>query len=73
MALTRLADVAAEHLRKADAAIGLLPRELRAVFALTALLRSQLKRLKLDAPFAPQPELADWRKIGVLGWWKLRN
>jgi phytoene synthase len=73
VALTRLAEIAADHLRKADAAIGALPRELRAVFAPTALLRSQLKGLKLDTPFAPQPDLADWKKIAVLSWWKLRR
>lgn len=72
VALTRFADVAAEHLRKADTAIAALPRALRPVFAPTALLRSQLKRLKLDAPFAPPPDLPDWQKIAVLGWWKLR-
>jgi phytoene synthase len=71
VALTRFADLAGEHLRKADDAIAALPRELRAAFAPTALLRSQLKRVNLDAPFAPQPDLADWQKIAALGWWKL--
>ncbi len=73
VALTRFAELAAEHLRKADVAIAVLPREVRAVFAPTALLHGQLKRLDLDAPFAPQPDLADWLKIAVLGWWKLRR
>jgi len=71
VALTRFAELAAEHLRKADVAIAGLPRGLRAVFAPTALLHGQLKRLDLDAPFAPQPDLADWQKIAALGWWKL--
>jgi phytoene synthase len=71
IALTRFADVATDHLRRADAAIAALPHDLRAVFAPTALLRAQLKRLRFDAPFAPQPDLADWWKIAVLGWWKL--
>ena len=71
IALTRFAELAADHLHKADAAIAALPRDLRAAFAPSALLRSQLKRLNLDAPFAPQPDLADWQKIAVLGWWKL--
>jgi phytoene synthase len=71
VALTRFADLASDHLRKADAAIAALPRDLRAAFALIALLRPQLKRLNLDAPFAPQPDIADWQKIAVLGWWKL--
>jgi phytoene synthase len=73
IALTRFADIAAEHLQKADAAIAALPRDLRAVFAPTALLRAQLERLNLDAPFEPQPDLPDWQKIAVLGWWKLRR
>jgi phytoene synthase len=73
VALTRFADLAGEHLRKADLAIASLPRDLRSVFAPIALLRAQLERLNLDAPFAPQPDLADWQKIAVLGWWKLRR
>ena len=73
VALTRFAELALEHLRKADAATAVLPRKVRAVFAPTALLHGQLKRLDLDAPFAPQPDLADWLKIAVLGWWKLRR
>ena len=71
VALTRFAELAAGHLSKGDSAIGALPRELRAAFAPAALLRSQLKRIKLDEPFVPQPDLADWQKIAVLGWWKL--
>jgi phytoene synthase len=73
IALTRFADLAGEHLGKADAAIAALPRGLRSVFALTALLRSQFKCLNLDKPFAPQPDLADWHKIAVLGWWRLAH
>lgn len=73
VALTRFADIAADHLSRADIAIAALPRELRAAFAPTALLSAQLKRLDLDAPFAPQPDLADWQKIALLGWWKLRR
>ena len=71
VALTRFADLATSHLAKADAAIAALPRNLRAAFAPAALLRAQLKRVALDAPFAPQPDLADWQKIAILGWWKL--
>ena len=73
VALTRFADIATDHLRKADAAIATLPREFRAVFAPTALLRAQLRRLDLDTPFALQPDLADWQKIAVLGWWRWRH
>jgi 15-cis-phytoene synthase len=73
IALTRFAELATEHLTKAEAAIGQLPRDLRAALAPVALLRSQLKCLDLDAPFAPQPDLADWQKIVRLTWWKLTN
>ena len=73
VALTRFADLATDHLRKADTTIAELPRNLRAAFAPIALLSTQLKRLNLDAPFAAQPDLADWQKIAVLGWWKLRR
>ena len=73
VALTKLADVAGEHLRKADAGIAALPRALRAVFAPRAVLGQQLRRLDPDAPFARTDDLADWRKIAALGWWKLRN
>ncbi|MEO7223921.1 MAG: phytoene/squalene synthase family protein [Devosia sp.] len=73
VALTRFAEIAAQHLRKADTAFAALPRDLRAVFAPTALLHAQLKRLTLDTPFALQPDLEDWQKIAVLGWWKLRK
>lgn len=73
IALTRFTELAWEHLGKADLAIAALPRELRSAFAPIALLRSQLRRLNLDAPFAQQPDLVDWQKIAVLGWWKLRR
>jgi phytoene synthase len=73
VALTKLADVADEHLRKADAGIAALPRELRAVFAPRAVLGQQLRRLSPDAPFVRMEDVADWRKIAALGWWKLRN
>lgn len=73
VALTRFADIATAHLRKADAAIDALPRNLRAVFTPTALLAAQLKRLDLDAPFAPQPDLPDWQKIAALTWWRMRK
>ena len=71
--LVVFADVADEHLRKADAGIAALPRELRAVFAPRAVLGQQLRRLSPDAPFVRMEDVADWRKIAALGWWKLRN
>jgi len=73
IALTRFAELAGEHLAKAGTAIAALPRELRAVFAPVALLPAQLNRLDLDAPFTQQPDLADWKKIVRLTWWKLAN
>jgi phytoene synthase len=73
IALTRFAELAGEHLWKAEAAIAGLPRELRSVFAPMAVLPLQLKRLDLDAPFTQQPDLPDWKKIAALSWWRLRN
>lgn len=73
IALTKLAETADGHLRKAADAIRLLPRELRAAFAPIAVLRAQRKRLDLESPFQPQTDLADWRKIALLSWWKVRN
>lgn len=70
--LTRFAELASEHLARAEGAISALPRELRAVFAPVAVLPAQLRRLDLDAPFTQQPDMADWKKIAVLSWWRLR-
>ena len=39
VALTRFADLASDHLRRADTAIDALPRDLRSAFATTALLQ----------------------------------
>src|SRR5690606_8505895 len=71
VALTRFTQLAADHLGTADKAIAELQPRLRSVFAPQALLRAQLNRLDLDAPFSTQPDLADWQKIAVLGWWRL--
>lgn len=73
IALTRFAQLAGEHLDKAQAAIAATPRALRPAFAPIAVLRAQLRRLDLDAPFAVQPDLPDWRKIVLLSWWRLRS
>jgi phytoene synthase len=73
VALTRLADMAAEHLAKAESAIAALPRDLRPAFAPIALLRPELRRLVLEAPFMRQPDLPDWRKIAALTLWNLRR
>jgi phytoene synthase len=72
VALTKLSEIAAEHLRKAEAAIRVLPRELRPAFAPIAVLRTQLKRIDVESPFQRADDLPDWRKIAALSWWKLR-
>jgi phytoene synthase len=72
IALTRLAELAAEHLAKTRTAIAALPRELRLAFAPVALVGPELKRLDLEAPFVRQADLPDWRKIAALTLWSLR-
>jgi phytoene synthase len=71
VALTRIAEMAREHLGKADAAIGALPRELRSAFASIRVLRAQLKRFDIESPFQVQGDPADWRKIAILTLWRL--
>ncbi|MEO6015087.1 MAG: phytoene/squalene synthase family protein [Devosia sp.] len=71
--LGQLADIAADHLGKADIAIKALPRGLRPVFVQIAVLKLQHARLKLETPFQTAGDLSDWRKIAALSWWKLRN
>lgn len=71
--LAQLADMAEGHLQKAEAGINTLPRDLRPVFAPIAVLRSQHRRLDLETPFQTPNDIADWRKIALLSWWKLRN
>jgi phytoene synthase len=73
IALTRLAEMASEHLAKAAVAIGGLPRELRPMFAPVALLRAQLSRLDVESPFQRADDLPDWRKIATLWWWRARH
>jgi hypothetical protein len=72
VALTRLADLAHEHLLKAGAAIVAVPGELRSVFAPVSLLRAELNSLDFESPFQPPRDLADWRKIARLWWWRVR-
>lgn len=65
-ALGQIADLAAEHLLKARAAIAALPAPLRPAFGIAPILRAELKNLPLARPFSvPQP-VADWKKIGAL-------
>lgn len=73
IALARLAEMAAEHIAKARAAISRLPCPLRAVFAPIALLEPQARRLDFEHPFGGPADLADWQKIARLAWWKMRN
>ena len=74
-ALGQIAELAVEHLNKAEAAIGRLPGKLRPAFAPIAVLDAQLTRhLRHSAgPFAAAPDDADWRKIARLAWWTWRN
>lgn len=71
----QLTELAREHLDKAAAAIARLPRPLRPAFAPTRLLAAQLRKVEQQGgePFAPPREIADWRKIGLLSLWALRN
>jgi len=73
-ALGQINDLADEHLAKAEAAITGLPKPLRPAFASAAILRAQLRRIGATrTPFAPTADLADWRKIAMMGWWALRH
>jgi phytoene synthase len=73
IALTRLAETAAEHLDKAARAARDLPSSLRPAFAPVALLRMERRALDLDQPYRPPADIAVWRKIAALAWWRLRN
>jgi 15-cis-phytoene synthase len=72
-ALGQFAEMAHEHLQKAEAAIRLMPRTLRPAFAPIALLGAQLQAIERPraSVFAPVPKEADWRKIGRMAWWGL--
>jgi len=73
-ALGQVAELAGEHLDKAEAAIADLPRVLRPAFAPVAMLRGQLSRAAASRqPFASLPDMADWRKLAALQWWSLRK
>jgi 15-cis-phytoene synthase len=74
-AYAQLTDLAGDHLRKADAAIGALPKPLRPAFAMLGLLASQFRLVEKqsETPFGPPRDIPDWRKIAVLAWWTLRN
>ena len=72
-ALGQVAELAREHLDKAEVAIAKLPRTLRPTFAPAAMLRGQLKRVAASGqPFATLPDVADWRKLAALQLWAMR-
>lgn len=73
-ALSQIAELAEGHLVKAKRAIEQLPSGLKPAFAGVALVERQLEQWKQwGKPYVPPPEDADWRKIGRLFWWTLRN
>ena len=74
-ALGQIADLAVEHLNKAEAAIAGLPGKLRPAFAPIAVLDAQLTRYlrRSEGPFTVTPDEPDWRKIARLAWWSWRN
>jgi phytoene synthase len=72
-ALGQVAELAWEHLGKAGAATAALPRPLRPAMAPLALLPAQLALAERGPPFAHPTDIADWRKIAMLGWWSFRR
>lgn len=72
-ALGQIAEMAASHLARAEAAIRALPSVLRPGFAQIAMLKLRLHRLDATAPFVPQPDISDWRKMLALTWWRMRS
>ncbi len=65
-ALGQVGELAADHLGKARAAIRALDPALKPVMAPLALLDAQRRKLRPAQPFAPQPDIADWRKLLLL-------
>ena len=74
-ALGQIAELAEEHLGKAKQAIAGLPGNLRPAFAILPVVEAQLRLWHRSggSPFAAPTDEADWRKIGRIGWWALRN
>lgn len=73
-AVTQFIDMAETHLVSAQQAIEKQPRNIRTAFAITPILKSQLKALKSrQMIFAVEPQSADWRKIWQVFLWSLRN
>lgn len=74
-ALGQMAELAADHLARAETAIAALPGRLRPAFAGIALLQAQARALdrRGGGLFEPPPDEADWKKIARLAWWSWRN
>ncbi len=74
-AYAQIIDLAREHLGKAEAAVGQLPKALRPAFAQAALQRHYLRQVERQSatPFGPPADLADWRKIAAFSFWSLRS
>ena len=71
----QLIEIAVEHLRKAEAAIKLLPKTVRPAFASLPSVRLTLRQVELSSttPFEAPPPVADWRKIAAMTWWNWRG
>ncbi len=74
-ALGQIAEMADEHLSKAKDAIAALPSGLRPAFAILPVVEAQLRLWQRHggSPFAAPADEAQWRKIGRIAWWTLRN
>jgi phytoene synthase len=74
-ALGQIAELAGDHLVRAETALGTLPGKLKPAFAGIALLKAQARALdrRRGGLFAPVPDEADWHKIARLAWWSWRN
>lgn len=74
-ALGQIADLARDHLDKAETAIAGLPRPLRAAFGSLPVLKAQLKQVLKSAngPYGAPIDIADWRKIAMTALWALRG
>lgn len=74
-ALGQIAELAEEHLQKAETAIAALPAALRPAFAILPVVKAQLRlwQRRSASLFAVPGDEADWRKIGRIGLWSLRN
>ena len=74
-ALGQVADLAGEHLSKAEAAINAFATSPASCLrGAIAMLRGQLRRAAASRqPFASLPDVADWRKLAALQIWALQR